>query len=137
MPAILTRSSFSSSICRARTAAFTPTACEAQNFPKCCGQPGADSLNGYMSGSQQIPAEGNSRQEADGRNLEDPSLYVNRELSLLGFQRRVLEEAQDQQNPLLERVKFLSILASNLDELFMVRVAALRAKRPPNFDLSD
>jgi len=56
----------------------------------------------------------------------DGSLYLDRELSLLAFQRRVLEEAQDPENPLLERVKFLSILFSNLDEFYMVRFAVLK-----------
>jgi polyphosphate kinase len=63
---------------------------------------------------------------SEAAKLSSPSLYINRELSLLEFQRRVLEEALDDRNPLLERLKFLAIFGSNMDEFFMVRVSGIR-----------
>src|SRR6478672_1253378 len=67
-------------------------------------------------------------QAASTPNLDDPALYINRELSWLEFNRRVLEEAKDPTVPLLERLKFLAIFSSNLDEFFMVRVGGLMQK---------
>ena len=67
-----------------------------------------------------------TEQEQAQISLDDPSLYINRELSQLQFHRRVLEEALDERHPLLERVKFLAIFSSLTDEFFMIRVSGLR-----------
>ena len=67
-------------------------------------------------------------------NLSDPALYINRELSWLAFNERVLAQATSSDHPLLERIRFLSIVATNLEEFFMIRVAALLRKSRAGLD---
>src|SRR5262245_38682232 len=69
------------------------------------------------------PARRTAARKAD---LDAPANFINRELSLLEFQRRVLAQARDPQTPLLERLRFLTICSTNLDEFFEIRVGALK-----------
>jgi polyphosphate kinase len=72
-----------------------------------------------------VPDVGNDDADGSGPNLRDHSLYINRELSWLDFNDRVLQLAEDESLPVIERLKFLAIFVTNLDEFFMIRVAGV------------
>ena len=98
-----------------------------------CGWGGPDELSRAPSvchfanacSSATLPPVVESRKNI---KTSSPARFINRELSWLEFNQRVLDEALDEQNPLLERLKFFCIVSSNLDEFFEVRVAGLKQK---------
>ena len=94
---------------------------------------------GSNTTGQKTPARRPRARSRQSIDLDDPALYLNRELTWLEFNRRVLDMAADDDTPLLERVKFLAIVSSNLDEFFMKRVGGLKQQiaagiRTPSVD---
>ena len=96
-----------------------------RKLPKKQSPTGGKSTTGAPS-PRKAPARAARRKSPQITNLDDPKLYLNRELTWLEFNRRVLHMATDDATPLLERVKFLAIVGSNLDEFFMKRIGGLK-----------
>src|SRR5919205_3801926 len=91
-------------------------------MPQAQATPRTEEKGGAAIGATVIPQVVQTVHDRFG----DPKNFINRELSWLAFNRRVLEEAQDPTQPLIERVKFLTIFSSNLDEFFEIRVAGIK-----------
>ena len=92
-------------------------------------QTSGDGLPSAMTERENLPRAVAPRPVPDDASLDDPSLYFNRELSWLDFNWRVLYQAMDERTPLLERLRFLAITATNLDEFFRKRVGGLKRQR--------
>ncbi len=93
--------------------------------------PSAEAIESEIPTAEAIEPEIQTGEVTEGEpalvaDLDAPELYLNRELTWLEFNRRVLHEAQDESNPLLERLKFVGIVSSNLDEFFMKRIGGLK-----------
>jgi polyphosphate kinase len=119
-------------VTRSRRATLRPVPQPAQTGPKVV-RPRPRRLR-VAPDVQPLPPAAVDWSTVDVADLSSPTLYINRELSWLEFNQRVLAQAQDSHHPLLERVKFLAITASNLDEFFMVRVATILKKFRADID---